>query len=143
MTKMSHFTIAELIRSRTAERLGLNNYPPNEVLPALEFTMGRANQIRNLLGFPMLISSGYRSLELNKHIGGSEDSQHCKGEAIDFTCPAFGPPIKIAKTLAIHIEELGIDQLILEPGWIHASFTLQPRLEILTFKNGRYFKGLV
>lgn len=127
-----NFTKDELIRSRIAQERGIVNVPPPLVLVALDFTLAGCERIRAALGGnPMVISSGYRSPELNAAVGGSKTSQHMLGQAVDFTCPKFGDPQEVVKRLAPMMRLLGIDQLILERGWVHASFTLAPRYQVL------------
>ena len=84
---------------------------------------------RELLGVPMLVSSGYRSPKLNKAVGGSSTSAHSYGFAIDFTAPGFGNTRKIANFLAKEFKARGImfDQIILEfpdspNSWVHLGY---------------------
>jgi zinc D-Ala-D-Ala carboxypeptidase len=137
-----NFSLNELTRSRRARELGIANDPPPELYAAIALTLLGCQRIRDFLGFPVLISSGYRCHVLNVDVGGAEDSQHPKGEAVDFTCPAYGFPEDVAFALSQEMEALGIDQLILEPGWVHVSFTLNPRHEVLRLVGGRYVAGL-
>ena len=134
----SFFTRRELCRSKKAEELGIPNECPDELNAALARTISGCDRIRGVLGFPMRIHSGYRSPGLNVAVGGAIDSQHTKAEAVDFTCPAFGPPEAIVAKLAPLSASLGIDQLIVEPGWVHVSFTERPRFQILRMVAGRY-----
>lgn len=91
----------------------------------------------------MIITSGYRSAELNAAVKGSKTSQHMIGQAIDFTCPGFGSgPHDVAHALAQRMEILGIDQLILENGWVHVSFSLSPRYQALRYLGGGKYEGL-
>lgn len=138
-----HFTRAELIRSRKAQELGIDNSLPEALSLALDFTMAGAERVRAFLGMPMAISSGYRCPALNDAVGGSENSQHLKAEAIDFTCPGFGTPLRIVEALLPLRRQLGIDQLILEATWVHASFTLRPRYVVLRALPGGTFERIV
>src|SRR5687767_1393711 len=95
-----NFTLEELTRSGKAQELGINNSPPSDVHTALTFTMAGLDRVRAYLGKPMLITSGYRNPELNRAVGGSPDSQHPRGEAVDFVCPDFGTPREVAQALA-------------------------------------------
>jgi hypothetical protein len=85
----------------------------------------------------MLISSGYRSPALNVEVGGSKTSQHMLGQAADFVSPSYGDPEQIVKGLSRLIYLLGIDQLILEESWVHVSFTLTPRYQVLRAVGGQ------
>lgn len=131
----THFTLAELIASDTAERLGIDNTPPQPVLKHLEVLANGLEQVRRLLGDnPMWVSSGYRCEELNRIIRGSQTSAHMAGWAADFVCPAFGTPLEIVNTL--EASQLGFDQLIQEGKWVHISFDPRRRREVLTAHFG-------
>ncbi len=140
-----HFTLEEFTYSAVAIERGVNNTPMSVlVLDSLHFTAAGLERIRSALAHnPINILSGYRCNALNRLVGGSIDSQHIKGEAVDFTCPKYGGPREIVACLETFIDVLGIDQLILEPSWVHASFTLNPRHELLTKIDGKYLKGFV
>lgn len=71
---------------------------------------------------PIIISSGYRSENVNRVVGGSASSDHLTASAADWTAPAFGTPFQVAQFLAPRVGELGIGQLIHEFGaWVHTS----------------------
>ena len=128
MTYLSpHFTLAEMIGSQVAARRGLDNEPGPAELAALKRTAMGLEAVRiRLGGAPIHISSGYRSLEVNRAVGGSADSQHMRGEAVDFTAPGFGTPRQVVDALAE--SDVPYDQLILEFGrWVHVSFSATPR----------------
>lgn len=120
-----HFTLAELCASTTAKRLGLDNTPPPGLLPRLVFTAEMLERIRSTLGVPVIVTSAYRGLDVNRAVGGVTSSDHTQGYAADFVAPAFGSPYKIAKTLAPLLDTLGVGQLILEgvkgKQWLHVS----------------------
>ncbi len=140
-----HFTLKEFIFSAKAQERRINNNPTTDVvLESLLFTALGLERIRAALGeLPIKVNSGYRSPELNIAVGGSIDSQHMKGEAVDFTCPAYGNPREIVWQLQDQMRIIGIDQMILEGTWVHCSFTYSPRYELLTYQSGKYFKGIV
>ncbi len=122
MKLSAHFDLSEFVVSQTASRLGIDNTPPAEIIIALTRVAQWLEGVRILLGVPIIISSGYRSPELNKAVGGSKTSQHMYGEAVDFTAPGFGGPRHVID----RILDAGMDydQLILEfppSGWVHAS----------------------
>jgi hypothetical protein len=138
----THFTLAEFTVSQTADRHGVDNTPPLEIIEALKYTAQGLEGVRILLGVPILISSGYRCLALNRRIGSKDTSQHVKGEAADFTAPGFGGPT----TVMTRILESGLDydQCILEyatdpkrpgRGWVHMSFTRKPRHQALVIDD--------
>ncbi len=134
-----YFSRRELWRSRKALELGIDNEPPAELYAALDRTSERMDRVRDFLAFPIHITSGFRCPKLNLAVGGAEDSQHLKAEAVDFVCPGFGTHVEVFSALALRPEEFQIDQLILEPGWVHVSFKDPPRLEVLhRLESGRY-----
>ena len=117
-----HFDLAEFTTSQTASRLGIDNTPPAYALENLKRVAQWLEGVRILLGVPIIISSGFRCLELNRAVGSRDSSQHVLGQAVDFTAPGFGSPRHVID----RIIDAGMmfDQLILEfppSGWIHAS----------------------
>ena len=83
MRLSKNFVLSEITRSNTATRLGIDNEPSKKHLKNIQILISKVIQpMRDELG-PIRISSGYRSPELNRTIGGSAKSQHCKGEALD------------------------------------------------------------
>lgn len=146
MTQLSeHFTLEELIRSDTASRLGIDNSPTKQQLQhAKTYLIPGLEQVRELLGKPILISSGFRSVVVNISVpGSSKTSQHCKFEAADFTSPGFGTVLDVAKK--IMYSDIKFDQLIYEYGsWVHLSFSSSPRKKVLSkYKGTSYLSGLV
>ena len=135
MNLTDHFTLEELTFTQHRE---FSNEPPEEVIRTLTATAQGLERIRTLLGKPLHINSGYRSPEVNAAVGSKPTSQHCKGEAADFICPAFGTPLEVARALEPHLTDFGIDQMIHEFGaWVHVSFTAAPRHALLTIdRNG-------
>jgi hypothetical protein len=117
-----NFTLEEFTDSQTAARKGLRNVPMDhsQERKNLQRTAETMEKVRAILGHPILISSGYRSPKVNVAVGGSKTSAHMSGLACDFSCPGFGTPRAICKTLEPHMKELGIDQLIHEyDTWVH------------------------
>ena len=127
MPVTEHFEYEEMVRSKIAETHGMNNTPGLPLLPALKFTAAGMERVRACLGHPIQVTSWYRSQRVNEKAGGAVGSQHTKGEAVDFVCPEFGTPEQVYHKLLSMIKILGIDQLILEPSWVHVSFTHLPR----------------
>ncbi len=142
--RRSNFTIESLCHSETARARGIDNTPPAAILPNLRYLVAGLVSIETLLGFHVIVSSGYRSPDLNRAVGGAPASQHQEGLAADFVCPGFGAPITIA--LAICNSSIAFDQLILEFGdWVHVSFSVAPRRRALTIYSsaGGYLDGIV
>jgi len=126
MKLSKNFTVAEYIKSQTATRHEIDNSLSEEHLENAKKLFANVVQpIREKFGIT-IITSGYRSPELNAKIGGSSKSQHCKGQAVDLEC------LKESNAdVAMWIENnLDFDQLILEfytpgepsSGWIHVSY---------------------
>jgi zinc D-Ala-D-Ala carboxypeptidase len=138
-----NFSLEQLIRSETAERERIDNTPAAEIVDNLRRLAQGLEQVQTLTGFPLEIASGYRCPELNARIGGARTSQHTRGQAADFTCDEFGPPLDIIK--AIRDSGIEFDQCILEYArWVHISFSAAPRGKVLTIydpKDG-YLDGL-
>ena len=144
MNLSAHFTLEVFVHSEIAERRTIDNTPDADSMENLLILAGHLEDVRALLGHPILISSGYRSPKLNTVIGGSTNSAHCRGEAADFICPAFGTPREIA--LAIAASDLKFDQLIWEGTWVHFGIGEKMRQELLTatFEDGKasYTNGI-
>lgn len=143
-----YFTLAELLRSDTAVRRGIDNVPKAAEMDNLRNILAPGlTRVREVLGAPVFVTSGYRSPTLNQAIGGSANSQHSQGLAADFVAPAFGSPRAVVKYLLEHEERVRWDQLIFEGTWVHVSFAArEPRGEVLTahFTAGQvtYSRGL-
>ena len=125
-----HFTLSELTKSSTAERLGIANEPGSMEVENLIMVCDQILEpVRNHYGIPFAPNSGFRGLELNRAIGSSGNSQHVKGEAVDFEVPGISN-----KEVALWVmENCEFDQLILEfykedipdSGWVHCSYTIE------------------
>lgn len=131
MNLSPHFTLAEFTVSDTAARKGIDNTPPDSVLPALRKTAQGLEAVRVRLGMaPITITSGFRCLALNRAIGSKDSSQHPLGQAADFICPRFGAPREIVA--ALRDSGIAFDQLIVEfERWVHISFADKPRRMVL------------
>lgn len=141
-----HFMLREFTRSDTAKRLGILNSPnatQTENLKRLALTL---EEVRSLLGHPIIITSGYRSPALNRAVGGSTKSDHSHGLAADFHCPGFGSVQEVC--LAIENSGINFDQLIFEQGsrsdWVHLGIGDRMRREVMSWKSGKgYFNGVL
>lgn len=84
MVKFKYFTLAELLRSETAKKKGIDNTPTFEVVAHLaELVETILDPLRDAYGMPIKVSSGYRCPELNKAVGGAATSVHQIGYAAD------------------------------------------------------------
>ena len=124
----ANLTLKEVSKSLTATRRGIDNEPQGEHLTNLIKLANNVFQpIREHFGKPIFVSSGYRSDKLNKAIGGSATSQHCKGEALDLDNDGRGYPSNADIFWYIY-DHLDFDQLIFEfgsmenPSWVHVSY---------------------
>lgn len=137
-TKMSEFfTLDEMLVSELAARKGIDNSPSLEVLATLKLTAMEMDKVRVFLGKPVLPSSWYRCLELNRALGSKDDSQHVKGEAVDFIAPAYGSVQQVFE--AIRKSDICFDQLIVECGrWVHISFSARNRRQCLAYDGKHY-----
>lgn len=122
MKRIKYFSLAEFIHSATAKRLNIDNTPTFEIVDNLNRLADYLDNIREKLGKPILVSSGYRCPVLNKAVGGVANSQHQKGLAADLVCA------DMAKLESVLRETGGFDQLIKEhrkgfPNsfWFHVS----------------------
>jgi len=145
------FNLSEFTNSQYAVRHNINNQPNDyELANIINITAPTMQKIRDLLGAPVHITSGYRCYALNRAIGGSGTSAHMSGLAVDFVAPRAGTPKEVAEELKRHVKDLRIDQLINEGQWVHVGFAApnkQPRNEVMTarFIKGKptYEKGIV
>jgi len=128
MKLSKNLTLQECIKSGTAKRLGIDNTPKEKHVFSLKETANNIFQpVREFFNTPIYVSSGYRSEELNKAIGGSSSSQHCKGEALDLDADVFGG-VTNDQIFTYIKDHLDFDQLIWEfgneytPDWVHVSY---------------------
>ena len=151
MQLSKNFSLRELTRSQTAIRKGIKNEPDQEQLMNLvALTVKILQPCRDKFG-SISINSGLRVLELNKAIGSSDKSQHCKGQAADFEAYSISNT-ELARWIK---DNRCFDQLILEypgkdprDGWVHCSYNrMGNRMEVLTAvkekKKTVYKKGLL
>ncbi len=146
MNLSKNLSLAEMISSESAKRNGIKNEPTAEHLENMKkLAVNVFQPIRDHFNVPIHISSGYRSLALNKAIKGSLSSQHCSGEAMDIDMD--GTDITNAKIFNYIKDNLVFDQLIWEfgtdknPDWVHVSYESKgkQRKQILKAikKNGK------
>ena len=151
MKLSANFSLNELTKSEAATRNGIFNTPSALVIEKLQaLTDNILQPLRDKFG-PVIVTSGYRSPEVNKAIGGSATSHHCFGYAADFEALGMDN-----RELAIYIRDsLTYTQLILEfyngdpeSGWVHCSYDAADlKCQTLTARrvNGRtqYSNGVL
>ena len=122
-----HISYKEGVYSITATRKGIDNTPGDDQLHFMEIIAEKVFEpLREWVGGPIKINSFYRCPELNKAIGGSATSQHCKGQAIDID-DTLGRATN-AEMFHWIKENLDFDQMIWEfgdddnPAWVHISY---------------------
>lgn len=128
MKLSKNLTLAEVVRSETAKRIGIDNSPSKEHLENLKVIAEKIFQpIRDHFKKPIHISSGYRSESLNKSLKGtSTTSQHMTGEALDIDND--GTSVSNLEIFQYIKDNLDFDTLIWEfgneesPAWIHVSY---------------------
>lgn len=133
-----HFTLAEFTVSQAAARLGLRNTPsPDHIEHMRRLCFNVLEPLRKEIG-PIIITSGFRSVSVNRAVGGSGTSQHVIGQAADIISPTVAP-IDVTRTIARM--RLPFDQLIEEFGeWTHVSYGPRNRRQTL---QARRVKGKV
>ena len=139
MNLSKHFKLNEFTRSETAKRLDINNEPDEASLYNLKRLATELEKVRELLGKPIIITSGFRSLALNRKIGSKDNSAHVVGCAADFF--VHGYEVKEVVQI-IKDSYIRPDQCIAEfDDWIHFSISKksgeEPREMYLTIdKSG-------
>lgn len=121
MNLSQNFTLQELIHSDTANAYKINNTPSEPVINNLKaLCLNVLQPLRNALGCPIIISSGFRCAELNKRIGGASNSGHLTGRCADIHVNGM-----TAKELYNFIKKSGVKyrQCILESNsWVHIDY---------------------
>ena len=113
MKLSEHLSLSEVTRSESAKRKGISNMPTEAHIANFKLLAENIFEpIRHHFRCPIIISSGYRSKELNAAIGGSLTSQHCQGEAIDIDMD--GTPNGVTNRMVFDYikDNLVFDQLI-------------------------------
>ncbi len=120
------FTLEEMTASATARAKGIANVPGvAEVANLCALVHHVLQPLRNAMGEPVKIGSGYRSAKLNGAVGGVRNSQHVKGEAADLCID--GDMSKGRRWFAWIKSHCEFDQLIWEHNakgsyWVHVSY---------------------
>ena len=144
-----HFALREFIVSSTAMKHGIDNRPTPDVVENLKHLCQHTLEpLREKLGLPIVITSGYRTKALNDIIvHASRKSQHMTGQAADFYIPEVSGNLSHRERLILAFRtiitnpEVDFDQLILYPNFIHVSYVSKEtnRHKIMTAQgDGKY-----
>lgn len=133
----NNFTLDEFTRTST----GLDNIPGDKEIENLRALVKYILQpLRDYLGKPISISSGYRSSLVNEAVGGADSSQHSKGQAADFSVAGMTNQqiIDTIRRLNLPYDQL-IDEQLNGKKWVHVSYNpaAAPRKEWLTARDDR------
>ena len=140
MKLSEHLDLSEVTRSESAKRKGISNMPTEAHIANFKLLAENIFEpIRQHFRCPIIISSGYRSKELNAAIGGSATSEHCSGEAIDIDMDGTAHGVTNKMVFDYIKDNLNFNQLIYEfgddnnPDWVHVSYesTGKQRKQIL------------
>lgn len=133
---MKYFSIQELSYSMVAKQYNIDNIPPPECVENLtKLTELVLDPLRELWNGPLLVSSGYRSKDLNMIVGGVKGSQHCRGQAADLTVAVGGRRGNMKLFELLKKSKIPYDQVIAERTtpdglgcrWVHVSWAEAPR----------------
>ena len=134
-----HFSLEELCVTSNKQLKATNLVEAEKNIGKMYMLAGFAERVREIVGKPLIITSGYRCPALNKAVGGASSSQHKLGEAIDFKCKGLTNE-QIACKIAT--SDLKFQQLIIEhsggAAWVHIA--IGSKKEILRYKDGKYTK---
>lgn len=137
MNLTAHFQLEELACTTKKDLQELNIQAAKKIMGRMYQLAGFAERVREIIGRPLIISSGYRCVKLNNAVKGSLTSQHLYAEAID---------VRVSGKTATEVfqiiaaSDLKYDQLILEKSgnahWVHVS--IGSKKEKLKYENGKY-----
>ena len=145
----TNFKLGEFTKSATAKALGIDNLGcvDAKVYTSLKALCENVLQpLRDMVLFPILVTSGFRCPKLNKAVGGAKNSQHMKGEAADIKCNYLAA-FQLASIIMLN--DIEYDQLILEerkgrPSWVHISYVThrKNRKQALHTTDGKRYSPL-
>ena len=124
--KSEFFTLAELIKSSTANKHHIDNTPPTEVLKNLQYGVDMVlDPLRRLYAKPIIITSGFRCSKLNTLVGGVANSWHTKGNAADIHVASLTEATELFKLLK---ELPSVDTVLFEHSpsaqWLHVQWDM-------------------
>ncbi len=130
--KITNFTFNELIKTDT----GLDNMPNDmNIIKNLCRLADFLQTIRNELHLPIIITSGYRSKEVNEAVGCASSSYHVKGLAVDIKCSDMDKLLSVLHSHLMDIDQLGIYYSNTQQEWYHVGLPEDdkvPRNQIYT-----------
>ena len=142
-----HISYEEGVKSATGIKLGIKNVPNSKEIARMKILAEKVFEpLREKIGKPIAIISFFRSLTLNKAVGGSKTSQHCAGAvsgkneaAMDIDADLIDNGITNNDIFNFIKDNLKFDQLIAEfegedgksPAWVHVSYSESNRRQIL------------
>lgn len=128
-----HFTLEEMTQSETARKFRIDNTPPESAIKNLKILCTQVLEpARAKFGQPLVVSSGYRCIKLNRLVGGVPNSYHTKGMAADLLLQDFKKANRLAELLN---QQQLCDIVLLEHSrnggqWLHVQFSQNPRHKI-------------
>jgi Peptidase M15. len=151
MTNLSKsFTLAEMTYSSTAIKHKTPNVPNDAQIKNLTLLCTNILQpLRDKIGKPIKINSGFRSAAVNKLVGGVSTSAHCFGLAADIVCPTYGNAKEFCKYVEKFLKDnkIEFDQLIYEyNSWVHIGIKHRDgrqRKQVITINSRGTFVGIV
>lgn len=115
-----YFKIEEMTKSETASKKGIDNEFPSIGIMCNAFkVLEILDLVRAYMDKPIFINSGYRCKELNKAVGGAENSYHTKGMAADFRTNSKEDIPRMYSFLQKNIKRFNIQELIKYDTFIH------------------------
>ena len=143
MQLTKNFTLSEFVNSQTASKNNIDNSIPEVLIPSIKVVAEYLQLIRDSIGVPIVVTSGYRSSKLNKLVGGTANSAHTRGEAADFFSPGLSLKSLYNKIVAMEKAKLfpPFDQLIFEGTWIHIGLT-EPRRRQTLLKTAKGYQKI-
>lgn len=130
-----HFSLEEMTRSDTAQKMHIDNTPSYDIERNLHVLVWQVLEpARKLCGFPFVITSGYRCKRLNKLVGGAPNSYHTMGMAADILVNAHndGEKLTISRQIANALLKQPLTDLVLIEHdnlstWVHVQYSYKPR----------------
>ena len=143
MQLSQYFKLEEFEYSDTAKAHGIDNSIPKSLIQNIVRLHDNVlYPLRHIIGHPVVITSGYRSPDLNNLVGGVAASQHSNGQAADITVMGQSN-LAVFNWIKKNCE---FDQLILEKvgntQWVHVSYNFEHNRKQCLSYDGRVYKAL-